>query len=77
MIKFIEIYFHFNGQSTVRRYIMNVDEISRVEEYKSVRRTPDGNIKDNTECTLVGKDGTKYILEDYCKDKIIKQLLEL
>jgi hypothetical protein len=77
MTKFIEIYFHFNGQSTVRRYIINVDEIDRVEEYKSARRTPGGDIQEYTECTLVSKDGTKYILEDSCKEKIIKRLLEL
>lgn len=77
MTKFIEIYFHFNGQGTVRRYIINVDEIARVEEFKNVMRMPGGDIQDYSECTLVSKDGTKYILEGYCKEKIIKQLLEL
>ena len=32
MAKFIEIYFHFTGQGTVRRFIINTDEIDRIEE---------------------------------------------
>ena len=77
MTKFIEIYFHFIGQGTVRRCIINVDEIDRVEEYRNSMRTPGGDFKEYTECTLVCKDGTKYILEHSCKEKIIKRLLEL
>ena len=30
MSKFIEIYFHFTGQGTVRRFIINTDEIARI-----------------------------------------------
>ena len=77
MTKFIEIYFHFIGQGTVRRFIINTDEISRIEEYKHVEVIPGGGLKECTECVLLMKDGTKCILEQNKKEKIIKQLLEL
>jgi hypothetical protein len=76
MTKFIEIYFHFDGQGTVRRFILNTDEIARVEEYREARMLPSG-VKEYTECVLVMKDGTRCILEQNRKEKIIKQLLEL
>jgi len=77
MTKFIEIYFHFHGQNTVRRFIMNTDEIARIEEYRQARVVPGGGVEDYTECVLVMKDGTRCILEQNKKEKIIKQLLEL
>ena len=77
MAKFIEIYFHFHGQGTVRRFIMNTDEIARVEENRQAQVVPGGGVKDYTECVLVMKDGTRCILEENKKEKIIKQLLEL
>lgn len=77
MTKFIEIYFHFIGQITVRRYIINVDTIDRIEENKYARVAPDKSIKVYTECILVTKDGTRYILEQRIKEKTIKRLLEL
>ena len=76
MTKFIEIYFHFDGQGTVRRFILNTDEIARVEEYREARMLPSG-VKEYTECVLVTKDGTRCVLEQNRKEKIIKQLLEL
>lgn len=76
MTKFIEIYFHFDGQGTVRRFILNTDEIARVEEYREARMLPSG-VKEYTECVLVTKDGTRCVLEQNKKEKIIKQLLEL
>ena len=76
MKKFIEIYFHFNGQSIVRRFIINTDEISRIEEYKKVKIMA-GGVKEYTECVLLMKDGTQCILEENSKEKTIKQLLEL
>ena len=76
MTKFIEIYFHFRGQGTVRRFIINTDEIARVEEYREARMLPSG-VKEYTECVLVMKDGTRCVLEQNRKEKIIKQLLEL
>lgn len=42
MAKFVEIYFHFTGQGTVRRFIINTDEIARIEEYKKVYTDPGG-----------------------------------
>lgn len=77
MTKFVEIYFHFTGQGTVRRFIINTDEISRVEEYKKTQVVPGGGIKDYTECDLLLKDGTRCVLEQDKKEEIIKQLLEL
>ena len=77
MTKFVEIYFHFTGQGTVRRYIMNTDEIARIEEYKKAAVIPGGGLKEYTECVLITKDGTQYVLEQNKKEAIIKQLLEL
>ena len=77
MTKFIEIYFHFSGQGTVRRFIINTDEISRIEEYKNVKVLPSREIKEYTECVLLMKDGSKCILEQNKKEEIIKRLLEL
>jgi len=77
MIKFVEIYFHFIGQGTVRRYIINTDEIARIEEYKKAEIGTDGKIKEYTECVLLMKDGTRCVLEQKRKEKIIKMLLEL
>lgn len=77
MPKFIEIYFHFIGQGTVRRFIINTDEIDRIEEYRNAQVVPGGGIKEYTECILVTKDGTKHILEENVKEKTIKQLLDL
>lgn len=77
MTKFIEIYFHFVGQGTIRRHIINVDEIARVEENGKCVMKPVEGYKEYTECVLIMKDGTKYILEHNYKDRIIKQLLEL
>lgn len=78
MAKFIEIYFHtFNNTLKVYRNIINVDEISKIEEYKQCKMDPGGLWKEYTECILITKDGTKYILEENVKEKIIKQLLEL
>ena len=76
MTKFIEIYFHFIGQGTVRRFIINIDEISRIEEYRNVRVTT-GGLKEYTECVLILKNGTRCILEQNRKEKIIKRLLDL
>lgn len=77
MKKFIEIYFHFIGQGTVRRSIINTDEISRTEEYKKAQMLPGGGFRKYTECELLLKDGTRCVLEQNKKDEIIKQLLEL
>lgn len=77
MTKFVEIYFHFTGQGTVRRFIVNTDDIARIEEYKKVQVVPGGGVKDYTECVLLLKDGTQCILEQNSKEKTIKQLLEL
>lgn len=77
MIKFVEICFHFEGQGTIRRHIINVDEIARVEEYLKSVMNPGGGFKEYTECILIMKDGTKCVLEHNCKEQIIKQLLEL
>ena len=77
MTKFIEIYFHFSGQSTVRRFIINTDEIRRIEEYKKVKVLPSGGIEEYTECILLMKDGSKCILEQNKKEETIKRLLEL
>lgn len=76
MTKFVEIYFHFTGQGTVRRFIINTDEISRIEEYRNTEIISSG-IKEYTECILIMKDGTRCILEQDRKEKTIKQLLEL
>ncbi len=76
MAKFVEIYFHTDGQMTVRRHIINTDEIVRVEEYKQVCLLPAG-VKEYTECVLLTKDGLRCILEQDKKEKIIKRLLEL
>lgn len=77
MAKFVEIYFHFIGQGTVRRFIINVDEIIRIEEYKKVQAVTGGGVKEYTECVLLMKDGNRCILEQDKKEEIIKQLLEL
>lgn len=77
MTKFIEIYFHFIGQGTVRRYIVNTDEIARIEEYRKVYTEPGGGLKGYTECELLMKDGTQCVLEQNKKEEIIKRLLEL
>ena len=77
MTKFVEIYFHFIGQGTVRRFIINTDEISRIEEYKKVEVLGGGGIKEYIECVLLMKDGTRCVLEQDKKEKIIKSLLEL
>lgn len=77
MAKFVEIYFHFTGQGTVRRFIINTDEIARIEEYKKVYTDPGGGLKKYTECVLLMKDGTKCVLEQNKKEEIIKRLLEL
>ena len=77
MVKFIEIYFHFNGQGTVRRFIINTDEIVRIEEYKKAQVVPGGGLKEYTECELLLKDGTRCVLEQDKKEGIIKSLLEL
>lgn len=77
MAKFVEIYFHLEGQGTVRRYIINTDDISRIEEYKKAQVVPGGGIKEYTDCVLLLKDGTKYVLEQNKKEETIKQLLEL
>ena len=76
MSKFIEIYFHFTGQSTVRRFIINTDEINRVEEYRKAEVISSG-IKEYTECILALKDGTRCVLEQNRKEEIIKRLLDL
>lgn len=77
MTKFVQIYFHFYGQGTVRRFIINTDEIARIEEYRKVDTVPGGGIKEYTECVLIMKDGTKCVLEQNKKEAIIKQLLDL
>lgn len=77
MTKFIEIYFHISGQLTVRRFIINTDEIVRIEEYKKVEVVGGGGINEYTECVLLLKDGTRCILEQNKKEEIIKRLLEL
>lgn len=77
MAKFVEIYFHFIGQGTVRRFITNTDDIARIEEYKKAALEGGGGIKEYTECVLLLKDGTKCILEQNKKEEIIKRLLEL
>lgn len=77
MTKFVEIYFHFTGQGTVRRFIVNTDDIARIEEYKKAQVVPGGGIKEYTECVLLMKDGTRCVLEESVKEKTIKQLLEL
>lgn len=77
MTKFVEIYFHFTGQGTVRRFIINTDEIARIEEYKKAYTVPGGGIKEYTECELVMKDGTRCVLEQNKKEETIKRLLEL
>lgn len=56
MTKFVEIYFHFDGQSTVRRFIINTDEIARIEEYRHAQVVGCGGIKEYTECVLLMKD---------------------
>jgi len=76
MTKFVEIYFHFSGQGTVRRSIINVDEISRIDEYKKALVIPGGGFKEYTECELLMKDGTQCVLEQNKKEEIIKLLLE-
>ena len=76
MAKFVEIYFHFDGQGTIRRHIINADEIARVEEYREARMLPSG-VQEHTECVLIRKDGTRCVLEQKYKERIIKQLLEL
>ena len=77
MAKFVEIYFHFISQSIVRRFIVNTDEIVRIEEYKNGIFLPSGEIKEYTECILLMKDGSKCVLEQDKKEEIIKRLLEL
>ena len=77
MTKFVEIYFHFIGQGTVRRSIINTDEISRTEEYKKLQFLPGGGFREYTECVLLLKDGTRCVLEQNKKEEIIKSLLEL
>ena len=77
MTKFIEIYFHVSGQLTVRRFIINTDEIVRIEEYKKVEVVGGGGLKEYTECVLLLKDGIRCILEQNKKEEIIKRLLEL
>lgn len=77
MAKFVEIYFHFIGQFTVRRFIINTDEIARIEEYKKAEVLGGGGLKEYTECVLLMKDGTRCILEQDKKEEIIKSLLEL
>ena len=78
MAKFIEIYFHTaTNTMKVYRNIINVDEISKIEEHKNCKMDPGGLWKEYTECVLITKDGTKYILEENVKEKTIKQLLEL
>lgn len=77
MTKFVEIYFHFSGQCTVRRFIVNTDEIDRIEEYKKVKLIPSGEFREYTECVLLLKDGVRCILEQNKKEEIIKRLLEL
>lgn len=77
MTKFVQIYFHFYGQGTVRRFIINTDEIARIEEYRKVAVVPGGGLKEYTECVLVMKDGTRCVLEQNKKEAIIKQLLDL
>ena len=77
MTKFIEIYFHFCGQGTVRRFIINTDEIARIEEYRKTYVMPGGGLKEYTECELLMKDGTRCVLEQDKKEEIIKQLLQL
>ena len=77
MVKFIEIYFHVYGQMTVRRFIVNTDDIVRIEEYKKAQLLPGGGIKEYTECVLLLKDGTKCLLEQNKKEETIKRLLEL
>lgn len=77
MAKFIEIYFYFHGQGTVRRYIVNTDDIVQIEEYKSAILNPDGLWKEYTECVLLMRNGTRCVLEQDKKEKIIKRLLEL
>lgn len=77
MTKFVQIYFHFYGQGTVRRFIINTDEIARIEEYRKVDTVPGGGIKEYTECVLIMKDGTQCVLEQNKKEAIIKQLLDL
>jgi hypothetical protein len=77
MAKFVEIYFHFTGQGTVRRYIINTDDISRIEEYKKAAVVPGGGLKEYTDCVLLMKDGTQCVLEQDKKEETIKRLLEL
>lgn len=77
MVKFVEIYFHFSEKSKVMRFIINADEISRIEEYIKTRVMPGGGLKEYTECVLLMKDGTRCILEQDKKEEIIKSLLEL
>ena len=77
MAKFVEIYFHFIGQREIRRFIINTDEIARIEEYKKAQVVPCGEIKEYTECELLMKDGTRCVLEQDKKEEIIKNLLEL
>lgn len=77
MTKFVEIYFHLIGQGTVRRFIINTDEIARIEEYKRVQVIPNGGVKEYTDCELLMKDGTRCVLEQNKKEEIIKRLLEL
>jgi len=77
MPKFIEIYFHtITNAVKVYRNIINIDEISKIEEYKKCKMNP-GGLCEYTECILITKDGTKYVLEEYVKEKTIKQLLDL
>lgn len=77
MAKFIQIYFHVSGQRQVRRFIINTDEIVRIEEYRKIAEIPGGGIKGYAECVLLLKDRTRCILEQDKKEEIIKRLLEL
>ena len=77
MAKFIEIYFHLIGQGTVRRHIINTDDIDRIEEYKKIAVVPGGGIKEYTDCELIMKNGTRCVLEQNKKEETIKRLLEL
>ena len=77
MAKFVEIYFHLEGQCTIRHYIINTDEISRIEEYKKAKVVPGGGLNEYTDCVLLLKDGTRCVLEQNKKEETIKRLLEL
>ena len=76
MAKFVEIYFHFTSQITVKRFIINTDDIARLEVYKD-KQVISGGFKEYTECVLLLKDGTRCILEQNKQEETIKRLLEL